>query len=63
MNTNDRPTERLAYTVKEAQERVPLPTSTIYKAIKNKEITTIRVGRKILILAKPFHEKFGGVPA
>jgi excisionase family DNA binding protein len=54
--------ERIAYTVKEAQERVPLPTSTIYKAISSGEIQSVRIGRKILIPAKPFHSKFGGSP-
>jgi excisionase family DNA binding protein len=55
--------QRIAYTVKEAQERVPLPTSTFYKAIASGDILSVRVGRKILIPVKPFHTKFGGSPA
>ena len=54
--------ERIAYTVKEARERVPLPMSTFYKAIACGEIQSVRVGRKILIPVKPFHSKFGGSP-
>ncbi len=55
--------QRIAYTVKEAQERVPLPTSTFYKAIAAGDILSVRVGRKILIPVKPFHTKFGGSSA
>jgi excisionase family DNA binding protein len=55
--------QRIAYTVKEAQERVPLPTSTFYKAVAAGEISSVRIGRKILIPVKPFHSKFGGSPS
>jgi excisionase family DNA binding protein len=54
--------ERIAYTVKEARKRIPIPTSTFYKAIACGEIQSVRVGRKILIPVKPFHSKFGGSP-
>ena len=42
-------TQRLAFTVEEARDRLGLSRGLIYEAIRRGEIPSIRIGRRILV--------------
>jgi excisionase family DNA binding protein len=51
----------LAYTVAEVLHKLPIGRNSLYAAIKDGTIPSIRIGDRILIPKAAFHEKFGNV--
>jgi excisionase family DNA binding protein len=51
----------LAYTVNEVLHKLPIGRNSLYAALANGEIPSIRIGDRILIPKAAFHEKFGNV--
>ncbi|MBA4758855.1 helix-turn-helix domain-containing protein [Sphingosinicella sp.] len=47
--------DRIAYSVKEVEQRFGLGTTTVYKLIKEGRLETFRVGRRRLITAQSAH--------
>lgn len=46
---NDEKTNRLALSVEEARLQLGLSRSLMYEAVRNKQVPSIRIGRRILI--------------
>lgn len=55
-------TTKLSYSTKEVCKLVGVGHSTLYKAIGNRELRTVKFGRKTLILAKDLHAWLDGLP-
>ena len=49
---------KVTYTAREAMTRIGLSKNSFYEAVNRGEIPSVRIGRKILILKKPFDVMF-----
>ncbi len=47
-------------TVDEAAERMGINRNSAYEAARRGEIPTLRIGRRILVLRRPFERMLGG---
>lgn len=54
---------KLAYTVKEVRELVGISTATLYKLFGRRELRTVKVGGRTLILAADLREWLGKLPS
>jgi excisionase family DNA binding protein len=53
---------KLAYTVKEVRKLVGISTATLYKVFGRRELRTVKVGGRTLVLAKDLQEWLGKLP-
>lgn len=54
---------KLAYTVKEVRKLVGISTATLYKVFGRRELRTVKVGGRTLILAKDLQEWVDNLPS